>query len=513
MAITEVCRPSERSQDKIIFSNQLCDEIRAILGKPFYLAKIRSRGPGSPTNNTLRDVWKCFEQHGVAAIKQPNVGRKKDLASRERIKAAMLEADLSTRQMAIEADVSAATYRRVMEEEKVVWYKPGLAQMLKEKDVQTRKDWSRKMIDMIHNQEFATLNTIWTDESWLFPGVHHNRHNSGYWRKKGQFHDRAEKLVQKSQSVPKIMAFCAIHPKFVFLDFISDFHLVESAPRHLIKAAEESRALANLMGQKGKTKEERTLAEWHTRKGKILTAEKYVAFLSHKVFPFIRSRLSEDEWKTCWWQQDGAPAHSAEQTIHFLQSVFGDRFLGYSARSKVHSQHIWPPHSPDLNPLDYWFWNQLKTLMSVRKPKNVSEIRSAALEMSTKFSPEDIKKAINDFPIRLRCLAAHSGAHFEYALDEFKRTSGFSAKCTACGDSHPCPCASCALACQADEIDRTARESELLDLAEEPETADAEIDAPQFAQLQPLVEDYCGFSQQDIDEDAMFWEEQAYSES
>ena len=57
---------------------------------------------------------------------------------------------------------------------------------------------------------------------------------------------------------------------------------------------------------------------------------------------------------TPWvFMQDGAPSHTSEQTQTWLKENFGeDRFWPES---------MWPPYSPDLNPLDYNVWGYVES--------------------------------------------------------------------------------------------------------------------------------------------------------
>ena len=57
-----------------------------------------------------------------------------------------------------------------------------------------------------------------------------------------------------------------------------------------------------------------------------------------------------------WFQQDGAPPHTAKRSLEFLEEHFPDRHI--SLKSAVE----WAPHSPDLSPLDFFLWGFLKDL-------------------------------------------------------------------------------------------------------------------------------------------------------
>ena len=54
--------------------------------------------------------------------------------------------------------------------------------------------------------------------------------------------------------------------------------------------------------------------------------------------------------KRFWFQQDGARPHTCRTVLDFLREKFHGRILSNL------TDRIWPPYSPDLNPLDYFFW-------------------------------------------------------------------------------------------------------------------------------------------------------------
>jgi len=64
--------------------------------------------------------------------------------------------------------------------------------------------------------------------------------------------------------------------------------------------------------------------------------------LSHQMIPAIK-QVAADMFV---FQQDSAPAHHAHDSIQLLQRETPD-FIG---------PDLWPPNSPDLNPVDYKIW-------------------------------------------------------------------------------------------------------------------------------------------------------------
>ena len=67
------------------------------------------------------------------------------------------------------------------------------------------------------------------------------------------------------------------------------------------------------------------------------------------------------------FQQDGAPAHCAHETVNLLKHEMPD-FIAPS---------LWPPNSPDLNPVDYKIWGLLQQRVYTRKIQNVEEFATA----------------------------------------------------------------------------------------------------------------------------------------
>jgi len=61
--------------------------------------------------------------------------------------------------------------------------------------------------------------------------------------------------------------------------------------------------------------------------------------LSQQMLPAIKHVAGD----TCVFQQDNAPSHRAKDTIKLVQQEMPD-FTG---------PDLWPPNSPDLNPVDY----------------------------------------------------------------------------------------------------------------------------------------------------------------
>lgn len=69
--------------------------------------------------------------------------------------------------------------------------------------------------------------------------------------------------------------------------------------------------------------------------------------------------------------------------------------------------------------------------------------------MATKITPRQVKKAIRDFPVRMKALQSAEGGHFEPSLKAFKREQNKRCSlCAHCQENH-CHCETCQVMCEA----------------------------------------------------------------
>ena len=80
-------------------------------------------------------------------------------------------------------------------------------------------------------------------------------------------------------------------------------------------------------------------------KGKTVSVnrESCLKMLKEVLWPQIRYSVTRKEF---WFQQDGARPHTCRTVLDFLREKFHGRILSNL------TDRIWPPYSPDLNPLD-----------------------------------------------------------------------------------------------------------------------------------------------------------------
>ena len=83
-------------------------------------------------------------------------------------------------------------------------------------------------------------------------------------------------------------------------------------------------------------------------KGLKVNAKRYKTLLEKELLSNIESMMKRKDWI---FIQDSASSHRANLVQDFLSEKLNKRFVKYSE---------WPPTSPDCNPLDYYFWEQVQ---------------------------------------------------------------------------------------------------------------------------------------------------------
>jgi len=93
------------------------------------------------------------------------------------------------------------------------------------------------------------------------------------------------------------------------------------------------------------------------------------------------------DYFTFHFQQDGAPAHQAGETVELLKVETPD-FI---------PQNLWPPKSPDLNPVKYKIWGLLQEQVYKTSIKDVNKLRRLITEEWDKLDQHIIDKAVAEW--------------------------------------------------------------------------------------------------------------------
>jgi inhibitor of nuclear factor kappa-B kinase subunit alpha len=124
--------------------------------------------------------------------------------------------------------------------------------------------------------------------------------------------------------------------------------------------------------------------------------------LSQQLLPVMRDVSGE----FFIFQQDSAPAHRARDTVRLLEQ----------ATPAFIPPDLWPPNSPDLNPVDYKIWGIVQQRVYQTRVHNVDELKQRLLDIWHGMEQSIIDSAIDEWRGRLRACVRAKGGHFEQLL-------------------------------------------------------------------------------------------------
>jgi hypothetical protein len=90
-------------------------------------------------------------------------------------------------------------------------------------------------------------------------------------------------------------------------------------------------------------------------------------------------------------------------TLHGLLLRFGDRLISFK------TENIWAPHSPDLNPLDFFLWGYAKDNVYQNNPQTVQELKNEITQFIRRIPREMCERVIGNFSVRLNACLNRNG--------------------------------------------------------------------------------------------------------
>ena len=140
--------------------------------------------------------------------------------------------------------------------------------------------------------------------------------------------------------------------------------------------------------------------------GERINADDYIQMLQQSFFPQM-SMMAQKRGKSKWgFQQDNAPCHSTQKVLKTIKKHAKCEFPP------------WPPVSPDLSPLDFFLWPEMKRfILSLETPpKNEASIRAAVCLSASSIDQTKINQAIDSMIKRCEMCLQVGGLRFEYLL-------------------------------------------------------------------------------------------------
>lgn len=117
--------------------------------------------------------------------------------------------------------------------------------------------------------------------------------------------------------------------------------------------------------------------------------------------------LLEPDERQCWFQQDGAAAHTAHTTTAMLEEFFDDRFI---------SRGLWPPRSPDLTPPDFFLWGMLKNKVYANNPRTIEDLKRNIENGIAEITVDTLNNVFRNMQRRVDACLEQQGGHFQHLL-------------------------------------------------------------------------------------------------
>jgi len=134
--------------------------------------------------------------------------------------------------------------------------------------------------------------------------------------------------------------------------------------------------------------------------GLKVNTEAYIGLLERHLVPWLCQNYPDGNYL---FQQDGAPAHTSKRTQEWLATSL----------SGFWSKDMWPPSSPDLNPLDYLVWGVLEAKACKTSHPSVEAQKVSNAKNWRSLSKAYVIKMCKSFRIRLEKVVKAEGGLFE----------------------------------------------------------------------------------------------------
>lgn len=321
------------------------------------------------SKSTVHRVFHNFERSGN--VKDlPKSGRTKSSTTEDRsldiLFAVQEEPNTSVPKLALQNNISKRSVRRILKRNNMRPYKISLLQELTEDDPDRRMQFCQEIMNRNEVQEDFSERILFSDEATFSLYGFVNRHNCRYWS------DVNPRWMEESHT----------------------------------QRPQKVNVWAGIIGN-------RIIGPYFIREN--LTANGYLNLLRNHVVPDLINLFPNPEnaqliRNDIWLQQDGAPPHYGRNVREYLDEIFHTRWIG--RRGEIE----WPPRSPDLNPLDFFLWGHLKSVVYRTRPNTLLELEQRIEMEINEIEPQSLENVRNEFIDRLGYCQAVEGFQFEHLI-------------------------------------------------------------------------------------------------
>ena len=103
------------------------------------------------------------------------------------------------------------------------------------------------------------------------------------------------------------------------------------------------------------------------------------------------------------FMQDGAHLHTANVVLDFLYETFNLRVMSHWFPECHEGGKLWPPHSLDIYPCDFFLWGFLKGKVFQRRPEYVAQLGAHIVKLCHALSEDLCRKVVTNARVRFVC--------------------------------------------------------------------------------------------------------------
>lgn len=140
----------------------------------------------------------------------------------------------------------------------------------------------------------------------------------------------------------------------------------------------------------------------------ILTGHKYLDFLKEMPLPLDYMPLYFRQ--EMYFLQDGAPPHNCRIVTDYFNIQFSQKLI--STKGPIES----PPRSPNLTPLDFFLWGNLKREIHSTQPTPIEELKNRIVNACQKVTYSMLENVSKNILVRYEKCVENSGGNFEQYL-------------------------------------------------------------------------------------------------
>lgn len=324
----------------------------------------RERYPNAaryPDHRVFTNVHRLLFSEGHLPNQEHGGGRPANPMEDEVLEAVEEDPSTSVRAIEITTGVPKSTAHRILKRHELHPYHVQRVQTLLPGDYQNRVNFSRTILERYRDDPLFLTKILWSDESTFKKDGYMNMHNLHEWHVENPHLTRQD----RSQYRFKVNMWTGI----LNGQIIGPFELPDA-----------------------------------------LNGEVYLDFLQNHL-PSLLEDVPLNIYREMWFQQDGCPAHYARSVRQYLDEEFPGRWIGRSGPIS------WPARSPDLNPLDFFYWGAVKEKVYSKPIESEFELRQRIAEAAEFVNNGRFaRKIARSFLKRCRACIAAEGRHFEHLL-------------------------------------------------------------------------------------------------